>query len=74
MCVGGMRTSTTATSGLWAWTLRSRSSASPGLADDLHARVLEQARDALAQQHAVVGEDDAHGIFARTSGSGTGGD
>ena len=56
VCVGGMRTSTIATSGLWAPTLRSRSSASPAWADDLEARVLEQAREALAQQHGVVGE------------------
>src|SRR5205823_2318994 len=28
------------------------------LADDLEAGILEQARDALAQQHRVVGEDD----------------
>ena len=37
-----------------------------GLGDDLEARLLEQARDALAQQHAVVGEDDAHGTSALT--------
>ena len=33
----------------------------PGLADDLEAGLLEQLRDALAEQDGVVGEDDAHG-------------
>ena len=37
-----------------------------GLADDVEARVLEQARDARAQQHRVLGEDYAHGISALT--------
>ena len=64
VCVGGMRTSTIATSGLWALTLRSRSSASPAWRDDVEARLLEQARDALAQQHGVVGDDDPHGMVA----------
>src|SRR5262249_42680629 len=36
------------------------------LADDLHAGVLEQPRDAFAQQHAVVGQPYTHGICART--------
>ena len=35
-----------------------------GLADDLEARLLEQAHHALAQQHRVVGHDYPHGILA----------
>ena len=45
VCVGGMRMSTTATSGLCIATWRSRSSAVAGLRDDLEAGVLEQPRD-----------------------------
>ena len=56
---GGMRTSTTATSGLCAPTLRSRSSRVAGLSDDLEAGILEQPNDPLAQQHGVVGDHDA---------------
>ena len=37
-----------------------------GLGDDLEARLLEQPRDALAQQQAVVGQDYAHGTSALT--------
>src|SRR5215207_3201454 len=37
-----------------------------GLGDDVQAGVLEQPRDALAQQQAVVREDYAHGTSART--------
>ena len=33
-----------------------------GLADDLEAGLLEQAHDALAQQHRVVGDDDPHRV------------
>ena len=36
------------------------------LGDHLEARLLEQARDALAQQQAVVGQDYAHGTSALT--------
>ena len=56
---GGIWTSTIATSGLCAATLRSRSGASAGLGDDLEARVAEQPHDALAQQRLVFGDDDA---------------
>ena len=37
-----------------------------GLADDLDAGIAEQADDAFARQHDVVGYDYAHGISART--------
>src|SRR3954451_4447758 len=37
-----------------------------GLADDVHAGLLQQAYDALTQQDAVLGYDDSHGILART--------
>ena len=56
--------STTATSGLWALTLRSRSSASPAWPTTSKPALLEQAHDALAQQHRVVGDDYPHGILA----------
>ena len=51
--------STIAMSGLYERTFSSRSSAVPLWPDDLESLALEQARDALAQQHRVVGEDDA---------------
>ena len=38
-----------------------------GLADDLEAAVLEQPRDALAQQDGVLGEDDAQARFSGSS-------
>ena len=65
--VGGIRTSTIATSGLWARTLRSSSSASPAWPTTSMPGLLEQPHDALAQQHRVVGDDYAHGITARTT-------
>ena len=61
---GGCRRSTT--SGGWLRTLRSSSSASPHWRDDVEAGVDEQARDALAQQDAVLGDRYPHGISART--------
>ena len=64
--VGGIRMSTIATSGLCARTCAQQLVGVAGLSDDLEAGFPEQARDALAQQHAVVGDDDAHGISART--------
>ena len=39
-----------------------------GLARDLEARLLEQPGDALAQQHRVVGDDDAHRVAERRDG------
>ncbi len=63
--VGGIRTSTIATSGLCAPTLRSRSSASPAWATTSSPASSSSAREALAQQHAVIGQDYAHGILAR---------
>ena len=59
VCVGGIRMSTIATSGLCIADLRQQILGGARLADDLEARVLEQARDPLAQQHGVVGENDA---------------
>ena len=69
MCVGGMRMSTTATSGLCIATCRSRSSGRAGLRDDLEARLLEQARDALAEQHRVVGQHDAASVAELRDGA-----
>ena len=66
MCVGGIRMSTIATSGVWLRTLRSRSSASPHCPTTSRPASLEQAREALAQQDAVLGDHDAHGISALT--------
>ena len=58
MWVGGIRTSTTATSG----SSRSTSASRPGhvhrLADDLEAGCGEGRRERLAEQDGVVGEDD----------------
>ena len=34
----------------------------PDCADHVEPRVLEQARDPLAQEHRVLGEDDAHPV------------
>ena len=65
VCVGGIRMSTTATSGWCMATWRSRSSAFPDCATTSKPDVLEQPRDALAQQHRVLGEDDADGRAAR---------
>ena len=50
-------------------TLTISSSPLPGLADDVEAGLAEQQRDALAQQHRVVGEHYAHGISALQPGS-----
>ena len=54
--VGGMRTSTIATSGLCARDLAQQVVGVAGLADDLEAGVLEQADEPLPQQHGVVGD------------------
>ena len=51
--------STIATSGRVGAHLQQQLVGVAGLADDLEAGVLEQPRDALAQQHRVVGEHDA---------------
>ena len=58
MCVGGMRMSTIATSGSCWRTLQEQLVGVARLADDLEARILEQAGDALAEQHRVVGDHD----------------
>ena len=58
--VGGMRTSTMATSGLCARTFRSRSSASPAWPTTSKPGILEQANHSFAQQHRVVGDDQPH--------------
>ena len=55
--------------GLYERTFSSSSSALPGLADDLEAGVLEQPRDALAQQDGVVGEHDAEPLRAAATAS-----
>ena len=64
---GGMRMSTTATSGLCGAHLAQQVLGVAGLADDLDAGLLEQRAIALAQQHRVLGDHDAHGISARTT-------
>ena len=60
--VGGMRMSTIATSGVCAATLRSRSSASPAWPTTSNPALLEQPGDALAQEHRVLGDHDAHAV------------
>ena len=64
MCVGGIRRSTIATSGACSPTLAIELLGVARLADDVEARLAEQQRDALAQEHRVVGQHYAHGISA----------
>ena len=64
VCVGGMRTSTMTMSGSSS---SHRGEQPAGVAerrDDLVAVLGEQAGDALAQQHRVLGDHDAHGSSA----------
>ena len=51
--------STIAMSGLVRADLQQQILGGAALADDLESRVLEQPRDPLAQEHRVVGKDDA---------------
>ena len=62
MCVGGIRMSTIATSGLCMRDVPQQVVGVARLRDHLEARLLEQAHDALAQEHRVVGDDDAHRV------------
>ena len=64
MCVGGIRRSTIATSGVCSPTAAIRLVGGARLADDVEARLAEQHRDAFAQEHRVVGQHYAHGISA----------
>ena len=66
VCVGGMRTSTMATSGRWASIARSSSSGDVRLRHHLDARARQQRRDAFADEDAVVRDDYAHGSSAVT--------
>ena len=65
VCVGGIRMSTTATSG----PVQPDAAQQPGgilrLADDVDAGLLEQVDDSLPGEQDVVGDDYAHGISAR---------
>ena len=63
---GGIRMSTTATSGCLASTSRSSPSDIAGFPDHVEPGVPEHGADALADEDAVVGYDDAHGSSART--------
>ena len=59
--------STIATSGLWLRTLQQQLvGASRTGADDVESGLAEEARDALAEQDAVLGDHYPHGISART--------
>ena len=40
----------------------------PGLGDDPHAGLFEQAGDAVADEHGVVGEDDAEAVVVDAAG------
>ena len=62
---GGMRMSTSATSGRRASTIRNSAVGVATAPRDLEAGVFEQASEALAQQHLVVGDHDSHGSSAR---------
>ena len=64
--VGGIRISTIATSGLVRSHKLEQRIAVCGEPDDLEAGFLEQAGEALAQDHGVVGQHYAHGISARS--------
>ena len=59
MCVGGMRMSMIASVGSVLAHERDQLVAVAGLADDLEPETLEQARETLAEQDVVVGQDDA---------------
>ena len=61
VCVGGMRMSTTATSGLSDPIACIRSTAFSALRDDLEAGVCEHARDTLAHEGRIVSDRDAQG-------------
>ena len=56
-----MRTSTIASSGACSPTRASSVGGIAGAADDLVAGVLEEAGEALAEEHRVLGDHDAHG-------------
>ena len=64
VCVGGIRTSTTATSGRCSRTARTSEGPSADRGDDLGAGLLEQPDQALPEQHRVLGEDYPHGRSA----------
>ena len=64
--VGGMRMSTTATSGRCVVDRREQPVEVAGQRDDVEAGRLEHAGDALAQQQRVLADHDAHGITPRT--------
>ena len=66
VCVGGMRMSTIATSGRQRSTSCEQLLRVRGQPSDLEAGLVEQAREPLAQQQRVVGDDYPHGISARS--------
>ena len=71
MCVGGILMSTIATSGFGDRHLPQQRLAVPDLGHDVDSRVAEQAHDALAGEHRVLGDDYAHGISACMTPSAT---
>ena len=64
--VGGSRMSTIAMSGACCPDLQQQLVGVVALRDHVEAGVVEQPGEALAQQHAVLGDRYAHGISART--------
>ena len=60
--------STIATSGLCIATCRSRSLGVARLRQHVEAGLLEQANDALAEKHGVLGDDDAHRVSEHRNG------
>ena len=64
MCVGGIRTSTTATSGRRSCT-REKGIGLTDPGDDFDAVLGEQAREPLADERRVVGDHYSHGNSAR---------
>ena len=64
---GGIRTSTTARSGLCSLTAARSRSASSTAADHVVAGVLEEPGEAFAQERLVLGDHDPHGSSAVTT-------
>ena len=61
LCVGGIRMSTTTSSGWRSRTSASSSVGVAGLTDHLETRPVQQAGQALAEQDVVIGDDDPYG-------------
>ena len=63
VCVGGIRMSTTTRSGRWLADQREELGGVAGLPDDVEARADQQAGQAFAEQHVVVGHHHPAAVF-----------